>query len=218
MRFPVSSERLLAKASAALAAVLPARFLPNSRGLTVANDEPMTASVAGRYASALLELAQEQNAVAAVEADLQKFETLLSSSPELLAFVRSPILSADDQLRALSAILTRAGIGGGAGNFLLLAAKNRRLFVVPDMIRTFRSLAARARGETAVQVTSAIALSEEQMAALKAELKSMAGRDVTLTTNIDPSILGGLVVKIGSRMVDSSIRTKLSNLGVALKA
>lgn len=184
----------------------------------MANDEPMTASVAGRYASALLELAQEQNAVAAVEADLQKFETLLSSSPELLAFVRSPILSADDQKRALSAILSRAGIGGTVGNFLLLAAKNRRLFVIADMIRTFRSLAARARGETAVEVTSAIALSEEQMVAIKAELKSMAGRDVTLTANVDPSILGGLVVKIGSRMVDSSIRTKLSNLGVALKA
>ncbi|MBX9926689.1 MAG: F0F1 ATP synthase subunit delta [Hyphomicrobiaceae bacterium] len=184
----------------------------------MANDEPMTASVAGRYASALLDLAQDQKTVATVEADLDTFDAMLQSSPDLKAFVRSPVLSADDQVRALSAVLARAGIGGTAANFLQLVARNRRLFVVGDMIKTFRALAARARGETAVEVTSAVAMSDAQMAALKTELRLIAGKDVVVTPKVDPSILGGLIVKIGSRMIDSSIKTKLTSLGAVLKA
>jgi len=184
----------------------------------VANDEPMTASVAGRYASALLDLAQDQKAVPAVEADLNRFDAMLHESRDLHDFVRSPILSVDEQVRALTAVLARAGISGTAGNFLLLVARNRRLFAVADMIKTFRTLAARARGEASAEVTSAMPLTDAQMIALKAELKSMAGKDVVLSPKVDPSILGGLVVKIGSRMIDSSLKTKLTNLGAVLKS
>ncbi|NJM55886.1 MAG: F0F1 ATP synthase subunit delta [Verrucomicrobiae bacterium] len=184
----------------------------------MANDEPMTASVAGRYASALLELAQDQKSVPAVEADLNRFDAMLQASADLMAFVRSPILSVDDQVRALSAVLSRAGISGTAGNFLLLVARNRRLFAVGDMIKTFRTLAARARGEASAEVTSAMALSDAQMMALKAELKAMVGKDVVVSPKVDPAILGGLVVKIGSRMIDSSLKTKLANLGAVLKS
>lgn len=183
----------------------------------VANDETMTASVAGRYASALFDLAQEQNSIAAVEADLVKFDTMLSASDDLKAFVRSPILSADDQVRALGAVLAAAGITGVTTNFLQLVARNRRLFVVGDMVKTFRTLAARSRGEVAAEVTSAIPLSDAQSEALRAELKAMAGKNVVVAAKVDPSILGGLVVKMGSRMIDSSLKTKLSSLGSALK-
>ena len=178
----------------------------------------MTASVAGRYASALFDLAKEQNAVAAVETDLGKFESLLQMSPDLVSVVRSPILSSNVQGRALAAVLAKAGIGGIAANFIQLVARNRRLFVVPDMIKNFRSLAARARGEVLAEVTSATPLTDAQTASLRDTLKAQAGQNVVLATKVDPSLLGGLVVKIGSRMIDSSLKTKLSGLSVVLKA
>lgn len=183
----------------------------------MANDETMTASVAGRYASALFDLALEQGAVVGVEADLNTFDRMLTESAELRSFVRSPILSSDDQVRALGAILGRAGVGGITSNFLQLVARNRRLFVVGDMVKTFRVLAARSRGEVSAEVTSAIPLSDAQSATLKAELKAMAGKDVVVSAKVDPSLLGGLVVKMGSRMIDSSLKTKLSSLGAVLK-
>ena len=184
----------------------------------MATDETMTASVAGRYASALFDLAKEQNAVAAVEADLGKFSAMLDMSEDLHALIKSPVISSGDQGKALTAILAKAGIAGAAGNFIQLVARNRRLFVLPEMIKNFRSLAAKARGEVSAEVTSAMALTEAQTAALKETLKASAGKDVTLVAKVDPSLLGGLVVKIGSRMIDSSLKTKLAGLRVALKA
>jgi len=184
----------------------------------VATDETMTASVAGRYASALFDLAKEQNSVAAVEADLATFDGLLRASDDLKALVRSPVISANDQEKALAAVLAHANIAGTVANFLGLVAKNRRLFVVSDMIRDFRQIAAKARGEVSAEVTSAQPLTEAQMVALKTTLKASAGRDVVLAAKVDPSLLGGLVVKIGSRMIDSSLKTKLANLSAALKA
>lgn len=184
----------------------------------MASDETMTASVAGRYASALFELAQEQRIVPQVEGDLTAFKALLDDSADLRSFVRSPVLSTDDQVRALSAVLARAGISGITANFLTLVARNRRLFVVGDMVTAFKAIAARARGEVSAEVASAVPLSDAQTAALQAELAAMAGRTVVLTTKVDPSLLGGLVVKMGSRMIDSSLKTKLASLGVALKA
>jgi F-type H+-transporting ATPase subunit delta len=178
----------------------------------------MTASVAGRYASALFDLAKEQNVVSAVEADLEKFDTLLGVSEDLRNLVRSPVVSAGEQGKALAAVLAKAGITGTTANFVALVAKNRRLFVVSDMIRNFRTLAAKARGEVTAEVTSALPLSEAQTAALKETLKSTAGKNVMLATKVDPSLIGGLIVKIGSRMIDSSLKTKLANLSVALKA
>ena len=178
----------------------------------------MTASVAGRYASALFDLAKDQNAIAAVETDLGKFQSLLDMSPDLQSMVRSPVISSSDQGRALAAVLAKAGVSGTSANFLQLVARNRRLFVVADMIKNFRQLASKARGEVMAEVTSAAPLTEAQTAALRDTLKAQAGQNVVLATKVDPSLLGGLVVKIGSRMIDSSLKTKLAGLSIALKA
>jgi F-type H+-transporting ATPase subunit delta len=176
----------------------------------------MTEGVAGRYASALFDLAKESSKVGEVEADLAKFQGLLDASTDMVRMVRSPVIASDDQARAIAAILEKAGIGGLAANFLKLIAGNRRLFAASDMIKSYRALAARARGEIAAEVISAAPLSDAQTAALKESLKASVGKDVSLEARVDPSLLGGLVVKIGSRMIDSSLRTKLQNLKVTL--
>lgn len=182
----------------------------------VATDGTIVEGVAGRYASALFELAKEGSAVAGVEADLVKFQTMLDGSEDLRRLVKSPVVSSEDQVKAIGALLSKAGISGLAANFLKLIAQNRRLFVVDGMIKGFRALAAKARGEVTADVTSAVKLSDAQMAALKDALKATVGKDVTLATHVDPSLLGGLVVKVGSRMVDSSLKTKLQNMKVSL--
>lgn len=173
--------------------------------------------MAGRYASALFDLAGEQKSLAEVEKDLTTFSAMLAASPDLRAMVRSPVISREDQGKALAAITAKAGIGATTGNFLRLIARNGRLFAVEDMIRAFRALAARQRGEMQAEVTSAVALNDAQLAELKATLKAAAGKDVQLTSKVDPGLLGGLVVKLGSRMIDSSLRTKLAGLRVAMK-
>jgi F-type H+-transporting ATPase subunit delta len=177
----------------------------------------MTAGMAGRYASALFELANEQNRLDEVDADLGKFQTLLDQSSDLKRLVKSPAFAAEEQQRALGAVMDWASIGATTGNFLKVVTRNRRLFAAEDMIDTFRGLLARHRGEVAAEVQSAVALTDQQLAALKAKLKSTFGKDVRLDAKVDPSLLGGLVVKIGSRMFDSSLRTKLGNLKVVLK-
>jgi F-type H+-transporting ATPase subunit delta len=184
----------------------------------VATDDPMMASAAGRYASALFELATEQNKVSEVEQMLGRFQSMLDESADLTRLVRSPVFSADDQVRALKAVLDKAGIVGLAGNFLQLIARNRRLFAVADMIKSYRALAAKARGEVAADVASAVPLSDAQLSALKDMLRaSVGGKQVQVATRVDPALLGGLVVKMGSRMVDSSLRTKLASLKTRLK-
>ena len=184
----------------------------------MASEDPMMASVAGRYASALFELATEQRQVAEVEAGLDRFQALVDGSPDMQRLVKSPAFSAGDQGKAIKAILDKAGIGGLAANFLQLIARNRRLFAVPDMIKGYRTLAARARGEVEAEVTSAFALSEAQLTQLNDQLRaSVGGKQVKMNTRVDPSILGGLIVKMGSRMVDSSMRTKLASLKTRLK-
>ncbi len=171
----------------------------------------------GRYASALFDLANEDGKLAEVEADLSNFSKLLDMSPELRRMVASPVFSADDQQRAVSAVLAKAGISGLTANFFNLIARNRRLFAAPAMITAYKALAARQRGEVTAEVTSAVALNDEQIAELKSTLKSTVGKDVQLDMHVDPEILGGLIVKVGSRMVDSSLRTKLNGLRVGLK-
>lgn len=182
----------------------------------VAIDDTIVEGVAGRYASALFELASESSKAADVESDLGKFQGLLDESPDLVRLVRSPVIAADDQSRAIAAILDRAGISGLAANFLKLVANNRRLFVIQDIIKAYRALAAKARGEVSAEVTSAVPLNSEQIAALKEMLKASVGKDVTLQSRVDPSLLGGLIVKLGSRMIDSSLKTKLQNIKLAL--
>lgn len=175
------------------------------------------ASVAGRYASALLDLAKQEGKLPEVERDLTSFESLLAAHPDLNRMVLSPVFSADEQGRAISAVLAKAGIGGITANFMKLLAKNRRLFAVGDMTRAFRALVARERGEVIAEVTSAHALTDGQKSALMDTLKGTVAKSIKLETKVDPSLLGGLVVKIGSRMIDSSLKTKLNSLKVAMK-
>ena len=177
----------------------------------------MTAGMAGRYASALFELAREQNEVDKVDQDLGKFQGMLDASDDLGRLVRSPAFAAEEQERALGAVMAWAGVGATTGNFLKVVARNRRLFAAEDMIKNFRQLVARHRGEMVAEVQSAMPLNEQQLTALKDKLKSSYGKDVRLDTKVDPSLLGGLVIKIGSRMFDSSLKTKLMNLKVVLK-
>ena len=173
--------------------------------------------MAGRYATALFELALEGNALDAIRSDLDRFEGLLKDSADLARLVRSPVFSSDDQLRALSAVLERAGIGGLAARFLKLVTQNRRLFAIRDMIRAYRALVARHNGEITAQVTLAEAPSEARLADIKGALRTVTGKDVALDVKVDPAIIGGLVVKVGSRMVDSSLRTKLNAIKHAMK-
>ncbi|MDP3895390.1 MAG: F0F1 ATP synthase subunit delta [Mesorhizobium sp.] len=173
--------------------------------------------VADRYAGSLFDLAVESKSIAAVENDLARFEALLAGSDDLKRLISSPVFSADEQFRSIAAIADKAKIGGLVGNFLRVVAQNRRLFAIPGMIRAFREIAARHRGEINAEVTSAHALTPAQETELKATLKSVAGKDVTLSLTVDPTLLGGMVVKIGSRQIDTSLRTKLNSLKLALK-
>jgi F-type H+-transporting ATPase subunit delta len=152
-----------------------------------------------------------------VEKDLDRFEELLNGSDDLNRLIKSPVFSAEDQLKAISAIADKTRIGGLVGNFLRVVAKNRRLFAIPGMIGAFRRIAAEARGEVSAEVTSAHALTPAQEAELKAALTSVAGKDVSIAVAVDPSLLGGLVVKMGSRQIDTSLKTKLNSLKLALK-
>ena len=187
-----------------------------SRALDVAADGIIVEGVAGRYASALFDLAKDSAKVAEVEADLVKFQGLLDMSDDLKTMVRSPVIAAADQAKALDAVLTKVGISGLSANFFKMVAANRRLFAVQDIIKAFRAIAAKARGEVTAEVTSAVALNDAQTAELKQTLKASVGKDVTLNARVDPSLLGGLIVKVGSRMVDSSLRTKLQSLKTQL--
>ncbi len=179
--------------------------------------DPSVSGVSGRYATALFELARDEKVVDAVKADLDGFEAMLAGSADLKRLVRSPVFSAEAQSKALTAVLDKAGITGISANFLKLLTANRRLFAVNDVIRAFRALVANFKGEATAEVTVAEALSDKNLDSLKAALKSVTGKDVALNVKIDRSIIGGLVVKLGSRMVDSSLRTKLNSIKHAMK-
>jgi len=183
----------------------------------VAAEDPSVSGVSGRYATALFELARDEKSVDAVMADLAKFEAMLAESEDLKRLVRSPIFGAEVQSRALTAVLDKAGISGISAKFLKLLTANRRLFAVADVIRAFRALVAKFKGEATADVTVAEPLSDKNLDALKTALKLVTGKDVALNVKIDPAIIGGLVVKLGSRMVDSSLRTKLNSIKHAMK-
>lgn len=183
----------------------------------MASEVDTSSGVAGRYATALFELALEQQALDQVAADLNRFNEALDAFDDLLRLVKSPVFSADEQGRALAAILKELKIEGLTRNFLLLVAKNRRLFATPDMTRAFRAMFARHRGEMSATVTAAAKLTESQVTALRQALKAALGKEIMLEERVDAGLLGGLVVKVGSRMVDTSLRTKLNSLKVAMK-
>ncbi len=183
----------------------------------MAQSGSLISGVAERYAGSLFELALESKSVESVERDLTRVEQLLAGSDDLKRLIESPVFSADDQFKAIAAVADKAGIKGLVGNFLRVVAKNRRLFAVPGMIRAYRRIAAEQRGEVSAEVTSAHALSAAQQNELKATLREVAGKDVAVALTVDPSLLGGLIVKMGSRQIDTSLKTKLNSLKLALK-
>jgi len=177
----------------------------------------MVSGVAERYASALFELAVSEKSVSAVEKDVKALGALLNGSDDLMRLVRSPVFKAEEQTSALDAVLKKAKIGGMVANFVRVVAGNRRLFAVPDMLRSFQQKLAVHRGEVTADVSVAETLTAAQTKELQATLKSVVGKDVALNVTVDPSLLGGMIVKVGSRQIDTSLRTKLSTLKLALK-
>jgi len=173
--------------------------------------------VAGRYASALFGLATDQGQADAVEAELKALKSAINGSDDLRDFIKSPIYDRDDQMSAVTALAEKAGFGVLTTNFLKLVASNRRLFALQDMIAAYMVKAAAARGEVSASAISAAPMSDEQSKALRMEIESMVGKAVNLETRVDPDLLGGLIVKIGSKMIDSSLRTKLNKLKTVMK-
>ena len=193
----------------------PGNCLKRERG--VQGEGSIVSGMAGRYATALFELTREERAIDAVKADLDRFDALLAESPDLTRLVRSPVFSAEQQAKALTAVLEANAIGGLAAKFLNVLATNRRLFAVGVIIRDFRKLVAHHKGEVIADVTLAERASDAQLTAIKDALHAVTSRDVQVEVKVEPAIIGGLIVKLGSRMVDSSLRTKLRSLKHAMK-
>ena len=173
--------------------------------------------VAARYASALYDLADENGVVDAVGSDLTNLQTMINDSDDFRRFIKSPVLSRIDQSKGIAAIAEKAQLAPITIKFLGLVAANRRLFALPGMITGFFAILAERRGQATAHVTSAAPLSDAQTASLVEALKIAIGRNVDVAAKVDPSILGGLIVKVGSRMVDSSIKSKLQRLKLAMK-
>jgi F-type H+-transporting ATPase subunit delta len=177
----------------------------------------ITASLAGRYAAALYDLANDQGAVAVVEADLENLSGAIGESADLAELLRNPQITRDEAARAIEGVAGVLGLAPLTRNFLGVLAGNRRLASLTDAIRAFIAIAAAQRGEVTADVTSAHPLDDGQIAQLAAKLAQTEGRFVKIRTSVDPEILGGLIVKIGSRQIDSSIRTRLNSLAQVLK-
>lgn len=181
------------------------------------SEEPLLSGVAARYAAALFDLAREAGSVDAVAGDLDRFDAMLQGSADLQRLIRNPVFTTQEQSGAIAAILDKAAMTGLAGNFIRLVASKRRLFALPDMIRAFRALVAEAKGIVQAQVTLAEQPSDKVINDIKAALRDVAQADVALDVKIDPNLIGGLIVKMGSRMVDASVRTKLNSIRLAMK-
>lgn len=181
------------------------------------NSGGIGASLSGRYATALFGLAREQKQIEGVESSLNKLRAALDQSADFRALTISPVLSRGDAEKGVRAAAGALGLDDTTTKFLGVLAQNRRLNQLPAVIRAFGTLAARHRGETTAEITSAHPLDDDQVAQLKTQLKQRLGRDVAVELNVDPAILGGLVVRIGSQMIDSSIRTRLNSLAHAMK-
>jgi len=175
------------------------------------------ASLAGRYASALFELASEAGTVTAVESDLEKLAEAARESAELRALIRNPEISREQHGKVVAGLASYLGLTDLTKNFLGVLAHNRRIGDLPAMIRAFNAIAAAQRGEVTAEVASAHALTDEQVATLEQKLRAREGRTVKLKTRVDPDLLGGLVVTVGSKRIDGSIRTRLNSLAQAMK-
>jgi F-type H+-transporting ATPase subunit delta len=179
--------------------------------------EKAEGGLAARYAHALFELAQDAGAVDVVSADLASLRRATEASPDLRRLVRSPVFSAEDQAKALKAILGEMGANALTTKFVLLVAQKRRLPALAQITQAYEHLIATSRGETVAEVIAARSLSDSEIAELKTVLKSRLGKEPRLHSKVDPTLLGGLVVKVGSRMIDSSLRTKLTGLRAAMR-
>ena len=192
------------------------------RGLASGRDdvsEPasMSLSIASRYAQALFEISKEENALASLEADTDALGAALAESPALSEMIASPMVARDDQARAMAAIAAKMGLSTVMSNTLALMASKRRLFVLPQLVANLRARIAEEKGEVTADVVSASKLSAEQTKALVATLKAKIGKDVKLNTTVDESLIGGLIVKLGSTMIDTSVKAKLAALQNAMK-
>lgn len=181
------------------------------------NSGGIKASLQGRYASALFDLASENGTVTAVEADLDRVEQAIRESDDFGALIRNPQVSRSDAAKIMDAIAPLLGLSDLTKKFMGVLAENRRLFALPEIIRAFHSIAAAQRGEATAQVTSAHPLDEGQIEQLRQKLEAREGRNVKIRTSVDADLLGGLVVTIGSKRIDSSIRTRLNSLAQAMK-
>lgn len=183
----------------------------------MAGDNTSLSDLAGRYASALLDLADERNALDEVAGDLKQLRTLIAESADLRRLFSSAIYSKAQQSKAVAAIMDKAGLGQLTHRFVLVVAQNSRLFALPAMIEAYLAELAERRGEITAEVTSARNLSDGQQAALLDALRSSVGSKVQLDLKVDPALIGGLIVRVGSRMIDSSLRSKLQRLQLAMK-
>ncbi|MBV8118449.1 MAG: F0F1 ATP synthase subunit delta [Alphaproteobacteria bacterium] len=184
----------------------------------MASDSTGVSALAERYATALFELADEHRVLDQVAADLRQLRAMLAASADLTRVVRSPILSRADQARAVAALARRAELSSLVGDFLAVVARNRRLFALSSMIEGFLAMLASRRGEVTAEVVAAQPLSEAQLGALSEHLHRTVGRRVTVDARVDQRLLGGMIVKVGSRMVDASVESKLRRLQLAMKA
>ena len=175
------------------------------------------ASLAGRYASALFDLARDQKQIEAVGKSLDALNQALVDSKDFNELVTSPLVSREEAGKALAAIAPQLGLDPLTTNFMGVLARNGRKGQLQPVIRAYRRLASEHRGETTAEVVTAHALNDDQLAALRAQLRTRAGRDVAIDATVDPTILGGIVVKLGSQQIDGSIRTKLTRLALAMK-
>jgi F-type H+-transporting ATPase subunit delta len=183
----------------------------------VASKNSHSAGLALRYATAAFELAAEERVIDQLASDFAEIKTLLQHSPELARLVRSPLFSREDQAKGMAAVLAKASAGDLTRKLVLLLAQKRRLFALADIIRAFELLLARHRGEVAAEITSAHELSAAETALENQRLKDKLEREPRLAAHVDPKLLGGLVLKVGSRMIDSSLRAKLDGLRAAMK-
>jgi len=175
------------------------------------------ASLAGRYASALFDLARDQRQIESVGNSLDALGQALLDSKDFAELVSSPLVSREEAGKALAALAPQLNLDPVTSNFLGVLARNGRKSELRNVIRAYRRLAAQHRGETTAEVVTARPLNDDQLAALRQQLRSRAGRDVNVEAAVDPEILGGIVVKLGSQQIDASIRTKLNRLAQAMK-
>ncbi len=177
----------------------------------------ISAGIAERYAAAAFDLAREDGALDRLEGDVDALDRALAQSPDLRALIASPIYSREEQGRAIGAVVLRMGLSPTMSNLLQLMAQKRRLFALPQLVRALRGLLARARGEVAAEVVSARPLSPDQQARLERTLSEVEGRRVKVSTRVDEGLIGGLVVRLGSRMIDTSVRSKLGRLQTVMR-